>query len=155
MKTIYVLRHAKAEAGIKHAWDPADDKNRSLTASGIEDASGVGAWFARKGIRPGVALVSGAIRTLETWKHVNKNAHMNVPLRLLPALYLASAEEITSIVKELPISFTSVLVIAHNPGIADLVGEDMSTSALAIANTTVEWNLFEPSSVRWRVRNFR
>ena len=155
MKTLYVLRHAKAEAGIKHAWDPADDKNRSLTASGIEDASSVGAWFARKGIRPGVALVSDATRTVETWRHVNENARMNVPLRLIPALYLASADEITSIVKELPNSFTSALVVAHNPGIADLVGEDMSTSALATANNIVEWNVFDPSSVRWRVRNFR
>ena len=155
MKTLYVLRHAKAEAGIKHAWDPADDKNRSLTASGIEDARSVGAWFARKGIRPGVALVSDAIRTLETWKHVNENARMDVPLRLIPALYLASADEITSIVKELPNSFTSVLVVAHNPGIADLVGEDVSTSALATANNVVEWNVFDPLSVRWRVRNFR
>jgi len=155
MKTLYVLRHAKAEAGIKHAWDPADDKNRSLTASGIEDASSVGAWFDRKGIRPGVALVSDATRTVETWRHVNENARMNVPLRLIPALYLASADEITSIVKELPNSFTSALVVAHNPGIADLVGEDMSTSALATANNIVEWNVFDPSSVRWRVRNFR
>jgi phosphohistidine phosphatase len=155
MKTLYVLRHAKAEAGIKHAWDPADDKNRSLTASGIEDARSVGAWFARKGIRPGVALVSDATRTVETWKHVNENARMDVPLRLIPALYLASADEITSIVKELPNSFTSVLVVAHNPGIADLVGEDMSTSALATANNVVEWNVFDPLSVRWRVRNFR
>jgi len=155
MKTLYVLRHAKAEAGIKHAWDPADDKNRSLTASGIEDARSVGAWFARKGIRPGVALVSDATRTVETWKHVNENARMDVPLRLIPALYLASADEITSIVKELPNSFTSVLVVAHNPGIADLVGEDVSTSALATANNVVEWNVFDPLSVRWRVRNFR
>lgn len=155
MNTIYLLRHAKAEPAIKHAWDPADDKNRSLTLSGVQDAAKVGDWFARKSIRPGIALVSDATRALETWQHLSASAQMKVPMRVVPALYLAPAEQILTLVNELTDSFTSVLIIAHNPGLADLVGEELSTASLASAQTSESWRGLDRTSLRWRVRTFR
>lgn len=155
MKTLYLLRHAKAVQAIKHAWDPADDRNRPLTPSGIGDASEVGAWFARKGIRPGLALVSDATRTLETWQHLRASSHMDVPMRTMPELYLATAEQIISVVRQVGDSFTSLLIISHNPGLEELAGTELSTSALASTHFNETWSAFTPALLEWKVRRFR
>ena len=155
MKTLYVLRHSKAVQGLKHAWDPADDRNRTLTPSGLADANAVGAWFARKGIRPGLALVSDATRTVETWQHLSAAADMQVPSRFTTELYLAPPQQIVDLIHQVGDSFTSLLIIGHNPGLEELVGAELSTSALASSQYEGLWSEFAPTLLEWKVREFR
>ena len=155
MKTLYLLRHSKAVQGLKHAWDPADDRNRTLTPSGLADANAVGAWFARKGIRPGLALVSDATRTVETWQHLRAAADMQVPSRLSTELYLASPQQIVDLIQQVGDSFTSLLIIGHNPGLEELVGAELSTSALASSQYEGLWSECTPALLEWKVRGFR
>jgi len=155
MKTLYLLRHAKAVQAIKHAWDPADDRNRPLTPSGIGDACEVGAWFARKEIRPGLALVSDATRTLETWHHLRATSQMDVPMRTMPELYLATTEQIIGLIQQVGESFTSLLIIGHNPGLAELAGAELSTSGMASAHFYGRWAECAPALAEWKIRRFR
>src|ERR1700674_4985217 len=63
MRRLMLLRHAKTERA-----EPGErDRDRKLTKRGRADASAIGAYMARHGLVPDVALVSPAKRTQETW----------------------------------------------------------------------------------------
>jgi len=154
MPTLYLLRHAKAEKPVKHAWDPADDRNRPLTASGIADAKTVGSWFAARGLIPGIAVVSPAIRALQTWQLAANELKYAVPLRQEPALYEASDAEILKIIRGIPSEFTSAILVGHNPSISDFLDLDLPTCSLARVELA-NWNAATPGpkGVKvWRIR---
>ena len=110
---LILTRHAKS------AWDdPATgDHARVLTARGRRSAPLIGAWLAANGYEPDLALVSDAARTRETWALIAKALPAPVPARILPALYLAGPELILRALQSA--SGTCVMLIGHNPGIAD------------------------------------
>ena len=63
MRRLMLLRHAKterAELGER-------DRDRKLTKRGRTDAQAIGAYMARHGLVPDLALVSPANRARETW----------------------------------------------------------------------------------------
>ena len=103
---LILLRHAKS------AWDDAgqDDFDRPLNARGRDAAPRVGAWIAARAA-PDHVLVSAAARTRETWDRLGLDG---APV-FRDDLYLAPAETIRA---ALPDAGT-VLVVAHNPGIAE------------------------------------
>jgi len=131
MPTLYLLRHAKAEKAFKHAWDPADDRNRPLTASGIADAAAVGRWFRGRMRIPGLAYVSPARRTVETWEICQQAMEATVPTRIEASLYEARLLDLLDLVRMTPTAFTSVILVGHDPSLSDLVGEPMATATLA------------------------
>lgn len=151
MPTLYLLRHAKAEKAVKHAWDPADDQNRPLTASGIADAFAVGRWFQEHLRTPGLAYVSPARRTMQTWEICQQAMGASVPTRIAPALYAARPSNLLELIQTTPAAFTSVILVGHDPSLSDLVGEPMSTAALARIELT-DWGALRlhPSSVKIR-----
>lgn len=133
------MRHAKSD------WSEGDtsDHDRSLNDRGLHDALKMARWIEASGLLPERILCSSAARTQQTadrmqsyWKNVRR-----VPgnLQIVPELYLAPAETILEIVRELagksPDPFT-VLVLAHNPGIShaasDLLGRAIGLSTAAV-----------------------
>jgi phosphohistidine phosphatase len=154
MPTLYLLRHAKAEKAVKHAWDPAEDKNRPLTASGIADAAAVGRWFRARGSIPGVALVSPAKRTLQTWQIAAQEMGGNLPIRVQPELYEASVADLLRVIRSLPHEFTSAIVVGHDPSLSDLLGVDLATCTLARLELA-EWNALVPEPAGIKVRRIR
>lgn len=110
-RTIYILRHAEAVSSAN------GDKERPLTAAGRQAAATLGEKLKGKAIQPEVVLCSDARRTSETAELMA----LSVPVSYQKKLYNAPASEIYEQIKTVPADSRSVLVIAHNPGVSDLV----------------------------------
>ena len=154
MPTLYLLRHAKAEKAVKHAWDPANDRNRPLSAGGIADAAAVGRWFRVHGLIPGVALVSPAKRTLQTWQIAAQALGATLPIRLEAGLYEASVADLLRLIRALPAEFTSAIIVGHDPSLSDLVGSDLATCTLARIELE-HWCALTPEPSGVKIRRIR
>ncbi|MFZ1964581.1 MAG: histidine phosphatase family protein [Roseiarcus sp.] len=115
MRRLLLLRHAKA-------MHPAGrgDYERALVERGRRDAARIGAFLAEAGMIPDLAIFSGALRTRETAAIVLKAWPQRIEARAEPSLYDATRASVQAIVRALPDTAASVLLIGHNPGLADL-----------------------------------
>jgi phosphohistidine phosphatase len=117
VKTLTLLRHAKS------GWDDASlrDLDRALNAKGRRAATVVGRYLRDGDARFDRVVASPAVRVMETLDAVEAG----LGRRLSPAfdrrLYLASAETLVEVIRELPDACERVLLVAHNPGLEDLV----------------------------------
>lgn len=132
-RTMYVLRHTKS------SWDDdtLSDYDRPLAPRGLRDGKRLAAYIAREGPRPDVVLCSSARRAQETLAQIAHSLGTPV-VRMLDELYGADVADVISLVHQLDNAYTSVLVIGHNPCIAELaqVREKFPTGALA----TLRWD---------------
>lgn len=120
MKTLLIMRHAKS------AYPPgiSDDFDRPLNKRGRADLPRIARLLATYGPRPEVVLASAARRAHET--AVGLVESLGLPtsvLHLDDALYLASPNTLTQAAAGLPDSAQTGLIIAHNPGMEEWVGE--------------------------------
>ncbi|MGE0415767.1 MAG: histidine phosphatase family protein [Acetobacteraceae bacterium] len=115
MHQLLLLRHAKS------SWDDSSlpDRQRPLNARGRRSAAVMRRAMAERGLLPDIVLVSTARRTQETLDALEPFEEAPLIDRL-DALYLASAEQMLAILREVPDTARSVLVIGHNPGMHDL-----------------------------------
>ena len=157
---LLLLRHAKS------AWpEGVVDEERPLNGRGREAARLVGAYLAREGLVPDLALVSTARRTQETWALVSGWLEPRPNLRSEPALYAASPEEMLDVLKDVGAGPRTVLMLAHNPGTQELalalagsagdgraiqaMAEKYPTAGLAILDLSVPgWSLVAPGCGR-------
>jgi len=113
MLLLTLLRHAKSAypMGVSDQWRPLNDR-------GQRDAPAAGAALAQ--LPPiDLALVSPATRAQQTWQLAQ--AHLpDVPLVTDPELYLASPRDIVEVVQRHSGDAGHVVVVAHNPGLAEL-----------------------------------
>ncbi|HRK25578.1 MAG TPA: histidine phosphatase family protein [Beijerinckiaceae bacterium] len=115
MKTLIVLRHAKAvPAG------PSGDYQRVLADAGRHAATLIGADFKKHGLKPEVLLVSSAARTQETFRIAAAEAGLG-EASIEDDLYLAAAGVLLRRLRKVPPRTKSVLLVGHNPGVAELV----------------------------------
>ncbi|MBV9139225.1 MAG: histidine phosphatase family protein, partial [Hyphomicrobiales bacterium] len=115
MKRLLLLRHAKSArpAGVA-------DHERPLAPRGLADARVMGAYLQQEMLLPDLALVSTSARTRQTWDLLLQGLGSVPNLRFEPRLYEASAGELASVIAEVPDEAKEVLLIGHNPGLADL-----------------------------------
>jgi phosphohistidine phosphatase len=118
-RRLILLRHAKSDwpAGV-------DDLRRPLADRGIGDATRAGPLLADLAV-PDAVLCSPARRTRETWQLVGEAFTPPPPLRVVPELYGADAEELLAIVAMIPGGVRTAVVVGHEP--------TMSTTATALA----------------------
>ncbi len=135
MKRLLLLRHAKSD------WSRPGlpDHDRPLNRRGLKAAPRMGRLLRELDLVPGLALVSTAVRARETARLALEAAGApEDALRLLPDLYGASPGDILETVSEEGGSAGNLLVVAHNPGMEDLVAgfadgwEPFPTAALAV-----------------------
>ena len=108
-KTLILMRHAKS------SWDHAGpDIDRPLNARGQAAAPLLGAHLTALKLRVDDVLCSSALRTQETAARLNMPLPMFTPIQ---ALYLAPPRVLLEQLKQA--RGDTVLLIAHNPGIAD------------------------------------
>jgi phosphohistidine phosphatase len=148
MKTLMLLRHAKS------SWSEPDlsDHDRPLIEKGKKAAIRMGALLVEKGLVPDLILSSTARRARKTAKLAAKASGFSGEIQLLEDLYLASAGELLAEARaHAPEAASRLLVVAHNPGLEDLVGilsgrhERFPTAALAIFEVSIDsWNELEP-----------
>ncbi len=114
LRTLTLLRHGEAEPSAASG----RDFDRALTAKGTADARATAAALADAGFSTDVALVSTARRAQATWE-VAAGALAGVEHRAMRSLYNASATTLYEAAQAAGAS--SVIVVAHNPGLAEAV----------------------------------
>lgn len=108
MKLI-LLRHAKSD------WSTGTgDHDRPLNERGRADAPRIGKWLGAQGYCPTRILCSTAARTRETLARMRLQG---AEVSYLPQLYLAEATTILNLARTH--TAPCLLIIAHNPGLAD------------------------------------
>lgn len=117
---LYLLRHAKS------SWEePLPDHERPLATRGIRDATATGRLLADRGWRPDLVLCSTSVRTRQTWIRASAAGAQAGEVRLVDAIYEASAARLLSLVQQTPEQIASLMLIGHGPGLpglAELVG---------------------------------
>jgi len=111
------MRHAKSAypAGVP-------DHERPLNERGARDANAAADWFTAHCPRVDLVLVSDATRAQRTWRGVAPGIHAD-EVRTVPELYDAHPLTILRALAALgdsPGAPERVLMIAHNPGIAQV-----------------------------------
>lgn len=146
MLRLLLLRHAKSD------WNQSGlrDHDRPLAPRGLRNAPRMGRHLREQGLVPAVALVSTA-RRARTTAELTLEAAGAAPnvMRLVPELYGSSPDEIVEIVAAEGGDSSPLLVVAHNPGMEDLVArlggshEHFPTAALAVVSVPgPDWSGF-------------
>jgi phosphohistidine phosphatase len=116
MDRLILMRHAKAERRA----ESGRDFDRALTDRGRADAAIMGQVLAKAGLTPDVAVVSPAARTQETWREAGA-AFPGARLEGDKGLYNASAQALWAAARKAGETASAVMVVAHNPGVHELV----------------------------------
>jgi phosphohistidine phosphatase len=114
-KTLYLLRHAKAQKAVPGE----DDLARPLIKRGREAAAHVQAWFKEHKAQPDMVLCSPSARTRETLEIVQP-ALGEAKIVFDAALYGASPQVLRTIIGRLHRPVEAALIVGHNPGIEEL-----------------------------------
>ncbi len=152
---LILMRHAKSSWGD----DSLDDHARPLNGRGRRSATAMGHWLKERGYAPERVLSSDAVRTRETWAGVSDamNGTATGPeVSFDRDLYLAPPEALLDYVKSAGI-IRELLVLAHNPGIAQVAhglaqapAEHVDFSRYPTAATAVlDIDLDDWGSVSW------
>jgi len=124
MKRLILTRHAKS------AWDDPTmaDHDRPLNERGKAAAADLGQWLASRDYVPQQVLCSDALRTRKTWSGVAPALPGSPVLDLKPALYHAGADVMLAVLRHA--SANTVMIIGHNPGIAEFAAKLVKTPPL-------------------------
>jgi phosphohistidine phosphatase len=133
MKTLFLLRHAKAVSTS----EALRDLDRSLSDQGREQAERVGKYLKQQNISFDLVLSSTALRARETTELVLTAAGSMSEVRFDQRIYEASFQQLLELVCEIEKEKNEVLLVGHNPGLEELLKrltgrfETMGTSTLA------------------------
>lgn len=116
MKTLLLLRHAKPE----DLAPGSSDCDRKLTDAGREQARALGRWLRQKQLKLDSVLCSPAARARETAKLVISSAEQSCAVNFVPAIYESGAETLLQLVSQIDNGASVVLLVGHNPAIAEL-----------------------------------
>jgi phosphohistidine phosphatase len=162
MKTLLILRHAKS------SWaGHTGDHDRPLNDRGRRDAPRMGELMRTEELLPDLILTSTAVRAHTTARLVADAGGFEGSIESLRSLYHGATEDFLSALRTVPDSVERVLVVAHNPGLEELLdeltGEDevLPTAALAqVALPVARWSQLRANGTGellnlWRPRELR
>lgn len=112
MLTLVLMRHAHTENG-------PFDRERRLTPDGERIATVRGPEIAGVAA-PDRVSCSPALRARQTWERVEP-ALGSPKFAVDEALYMASTRDLLEVIRGCPDSYPTQMVVAHNPGLSDLV----------------------------------
>jgi phosphohistidine phosphatase len=117
---LVLLRHAKSD------WPDVADHDRPLAKRGRRDAPAAGRWLGESGYVPDAVVCSTAARARETWELAAAGLTAAAPgaapeVHFEPRIYEASVLGLLMLVREFAPQWRTVLLIGHNPGLAELV----------------------------------
>ncbi|MCA9937644.1 MAG: histidine phosphatase family protein [Anaerolineales bacterium] len=133
MKNLLLMRHAKS------SWDNAhlSDYDRPLNKRGQVNAPRMGQWLAQQELVPDLIISSSAERALATAEAVALACGYEKEIQVFRTLYHGDPEDYLALLAAVPDAVQRVMMVGHNPGIAELVGqlteawEQMPTAAVA------------------------
>lgn len=126
MKTLYLFRHAKSS----WSFDDLSDQERPLNDRGRDDAPAMGQALAKRRICPDLIVSSPAVRAMSTAVLVARE--MKYPhdkIVVESGIYGADTDDLLAIIRDLPDSAASVLLVGHNPTITE-TANTLSPSAV-------------------------
>jgi len=115
MKSLYLLRHAKAEADPAHG-----DFERRLAPRGEAAARAMGRELRRLGLAADHILASPATRVVQTLEGLADGYGGRMAVDYDQSLYLASPETLLGFVRAADESHERLLIAGHNPGLEQL-----------------------------------
>jgi phosphohistidine phosphatase len=110
LKTLHLLRHAKADSCIG-----ARDHDRPLAKCGIEAADVMAAHMLATGFKVDQVFSSSSRRTRETYDHI-KPVLGTTPVVFREDMYLLDESGLLDAIHALPAGARSALFIGHDPG---------------------------------------
>jgi len=118
-RLLVLMRHAKSD------WPDVPDHERPLAKRGRRDAPEVGRWLGEAGYLPDAVVCSTAQRARETWALASPGLSAAVPgaspeVHYEPRVYEATVLGLLMLVREFDPAWRTVLVVGHNPGLAEL-----------------------------------
>jgi phosphohistidine phosphatase len=144
-RRLVIIRHAKSA-------QPFDvpDQQRPLADRGRREAPTIGRWLREHLDQLDLVICSPATRARETWQLAA--AEMPDPPRVVyePRLYAASEEDLLDVVRQLPDEARAVALVAHNPGLEELVAvltgvyRELKTSGVAVVSWSGPWADAQP-----------
>ena len=146
MKTLFLLRHAKAE----NPEPGSTDLTRALNERGKNEAQALGTFLKKQNQKFDLALCSTAARARETTELVLAAAELTANVRYDGRIYEAGPLRLLEVIAEIEESMSAVLLVGHNPGMEELLKiltgslEQMGTGTIA----KIELHAGEWSSVR-------
>ncbi len=129
---LYLMRHAKSdwsEAGIS-------DFDRPINRRGQKNARHIGQWLLEHNNIPQQIVSSAALRAKQTTELVVEELDSK-PEKIFydDKLYLASAKTLLEYIQVYKAGLNSLMLLAHNPGIEDLVAYLLTKSEPSGAST--------------------
>jgi len=119
MKKLLLLRHANAAPD-----NGTGDHERPLTEKGLSDATSVGKFISENSLNPDLILCSSARRTVETAQQILTaivpEDTGSIPTLYDRKLYLPPTQVLFDEIQMAPKNIETLLVISHNPGVAEL-----------------------------------
>ncbi|MGR8933500.1 MAG: SixA phosphatase family protein [Gammaproteobacteria bacterium] len=116
-RELLLLRHGKSD------WDSGvEDFHRPLKKRGRLAAQCIGLWLQEQHLSPDCILSSPAERALSTAKKICKQLRFDSQNIVQDGrIYLASCEQLLSVLQETPFTIQRLLLVGHNPGLEDLL----------------------------------
>lgn len=149
-KTLILMRHSKSEDGLGKP-----DHDRELTDRGRRDARAAGTWLRDEGLLPDLVICSTAVRTRQTWDAAVKGGAQTEFLEYRKSVYQGGPTAMVETVREDAGDMATVLVIGHNPTMAEVasrltegqgstvaheeLGKGFATSGIAVLQYSGEW----------------
>ena len=118
MKKIFVLRHSKS------SWKDLSlgDFHRSLNSRGKTDAPIMSSYLSTRVDMIDFLHCSSSVRTYETSKYFIERINF-INIEYDESLYHSSSLEIMNNIKYYDEQYNSAMIIAHNPGLTNLINE--------------------------------
>jgi phosphohistidine phosphatase len=106
---LLLVRHAKAMA------DAVSDAERSLAPRGFRDAAAAGRWLLDHGLTPDQAVVSPALRAVQTWDAMSSALAVGPAAVVDDRIYENTIDALLAVVRDTAESVHTVAIVGHNP----------------------------------------
>lgn len=132
MKTIYLVRHAKA--GSSHS----GDFDRKLNETGLKEAHVMGELLKERGVAADMVIASPAKRALTTAEiFCDILGYQKLHIEKRMEIYEGGAGNLVKIVEQITDSCNSAMLFGHNPGITECANRLAGSSINSMATCGV------------------
>ncbi|RSK46250.1 SixA phosphatase family protein [Hymenobacter perfusus] len=144
MKTLYLMRHAKSS----WSFDDLSDQQRPLNDRGRDDAPLMGQALTKRNTKLDLLVSSPAVRALSTAALVAHELEYPADkIEVVEAIYEATVPDLLAVVRQLPDTADSVLLVGHNNTLTDFANllspseiPEMPTAAIVCLKfSTDQW----------------
>jgi len=151
MKTLYIVRHAKA---IIDFFEFAD-VDRPIITEGIINTNKICVELIKKNVTVGLMISSHAKRAFDTAKIIADEIKYPITkIEINQNIYQSLVENILDIISEVDNNYESLMIIGHNPTFTHLANlflekkiENLPTSAIvSISFNTKEWDSIDKAT---------